>query len=339
MGVIRMVWVFFRGLLAGSAVLAAENLALRQQINVLQRSVKRPKLRKRDRIFWVWLSRLWPNWRSALAIVQPSTVIHWHRQGFRLYWRWKSRRKGGRPKIDREVRDFIRRMSQENVTWGAPRILSELRLLGYDVAESTVAKYMVRPKKPPSPTWRTFLDNHVGQIVAVDFFTIPTVTFRVLYVFLVLRHHRRRFAHFNVTSNPTALWTARQIIEAFPFDTAPRFLLRDRDAIYGKDFTSQVKTLGIEEVLIAPQSPWQSPYVERVIGSIRRECLDHVIVLNEAHLRSILAEYLRYYHESRAHLSLDRNSPIPRQIEPRGSGSIVAEPFLAGLHHRYRRAA
>ena len=339
MGVIWMVWVFLRGLLAGPAVLAAENLALRQQINVLQRSVKRPKLRKRDRIFWVWLSKLWPNWRSVLAIVEPSTVIRWHRQGFRLYWRWKSRPKGGRPKIDRELRDLIRRMSQENVTWGAPRILSELRLLGYDVAESTVAKYMVRPKKPPSPTWRTFLDNHVGQIVAVDFFTIPTVTFRVLYVFLVLRHHRRRFAHFNVTSNPTAPWTARQIIEAFPFDTAPRFLLRDRDAIYGKDVTSQIKTLGIEEVLIAPQCPWQSPYVERVIGSLRRECLDHVIVLNESHLRRILAEYLRYYHESRAHLALARNSPIPRQVEPPGSGSIVAESFLGGLHHRYRRAA
>ncbi len=245
----------------------------------------------------------------------------------------------GRPKVERELRELIRRMSVENVTWGAPRILSELRLLGYDVAQSTVSQYMVRPRKPPSATWRSFLANHVTQIAAVDFFTLPTVTFGVLYVFLVLGHDRRRIIHSNVTTSPTARWTAQQIVEAFPFDTAPRFLLRDRDGIYGHDYQQRVQAMGIEEVLIAPRAPWQNPYVERVIGSIRRECLDHVIVFSETHLRKILAEYLRYYHEARAHLSLDRNSPNPREVEPLEAGRVVAEPFLGGLYHRYRRAA
>ena len=339
MSIFRALFLFLRGLCDGGAALAAENLALRHQIAVLQRSVKRPKLRKRDRIFWSWLSHIWSGWRSALVIVQPGTVIGWHRQGFKLYWRWKSRKKPGRPKVDAEIRRLIRCMSRENPTWGAPRILSELLLLGHDVAESTVAKYMVREPKPPSQTWRAFLKNHAGQIAAVDFFTIPTVTFRVLYVFLVLRHDRRRIVHFNVTTSPTAQWTAQQIVEAFPYDQTPRFLLRDRDGIYGKDFQDRVKHMEIEEVLIAFRSPWQSPYVERLIGSIRRECLDHVIVFGEEHLCRILAEYFDYYHEARAHLSLDRNSPIPRPIDPPENGKAVARAYLRGLHHCYTRAA
>ena len=230
-------------------------------------------------------------------------------------------------------------MSRENPTWGVPRILSELLLLGHEVAESTVAKYMVRQAKPPSPTWRTFLKNHVGQIVAVDFFTVATITFRVFYVFVVLRHDRRRIAHFNVTANPTAQWAAQQIVEAFPFDEIPRFLLRDRDSIYGQVFRDKVEHMGIEEVLIAPRAPWQNPYAERVIGSIRRECLDHVIILNEDHLRHILSEYFAYYHEARAHLSLDRNSPDPRQVQPPQTGKVVATEYLGGLHHCYTRAA
>ena len=306
---------------------------------MLQRSAKRPKLRKRDRVFWVWLSKLWSGWRSALTIVQPATVVRWYRQGFKLYWRWKSRSRGGRPKVERELRELIGRMSRESPTWGAPRILCELRLLGYDVAESTVAKYRDRTKKPPSPTWRTFLANHVAQIAAVDFFTVPTVTFRILVCFVVMRHDRRRIVHCNVTTSPTAKWTARQLTQAFPFDTAPRFLLRDRDGIYGHDYQRRVEAMGIEEVLIAPRSPWQNPYCERVIGSIRRECLDGVIVLGEEHLRRILAEYFRYYHDTRTHLSLDRNSPDPREVQPLGAGRVVAESFLGGLHHRHRRAA
>ncbi len=340
MGIVQSIFLFLRAFNIGRAAAAFENLALRQQVAAFKHSVKRPKLRRRDRIFWVLLSRLWPNWRSALVIVQPETVIKWHQQGFKLFWRWKSSAgKPGRPPIERELRDLIRRMSRENPTWGAPRIVSELALLGHEVAEGTVAKYMVRHRKPPSQTWRTFLDNHVPDIAACDFFTIPTVTFRVLYVFIVLRHDRRRVVHFNVTTNPHAEWTAQQIVNAFPHEESPRFLIRDRDGIYGDYFTKRVKDMGIEEVLIAARSPWQNPYCERVIGSIRRECLDHVIVLGEAHLRRILADYFEYYHLSRPHLSLDRNSPTPREVEPSSLGKVVATPQVGGLHHRYMRAA
>ena len=257
----------------------------------------------------------------------------------RSYWNWKSRKKPGRPKIDAEVRNLIRRMCRENPTWGAPRIQSELALLGHKVAESTVAKYMVRQPKPPSQNWRTFLANHIGQIAAIDFFTVPTITFRALYVFLVLRHDRRRVVHFNVTANPTAQWTAQQVVEAFPFEEQPRFLLRDRDGIYGQDFQDRVEHMGIEQVLIAFRAPWQDPYVERLIGSIRRECLDHLIVLNEQHLRRILAEFFTYYHEARTHLSLERNSPIPRSVQPPEKGRVLAKAYLGGLHHCYSRAA
>lgn len=331
---------FVHSLMRTRTELAAENLALRQQLAALHRQSKRPRLKKRDRIFWVWFSRLFRNWRSVLVIVQPATVIRWHQQGFKLYWRWKSRaKKPGRPQIWREIRDLVRQMCSENATWGVPRIHSEILLLGYDVSESSVANYMNRDRKPPSQTWRTFLDNHVRDIVAVDFFTVPTATFRILFTFVVLRHDRRRIVHFNVTAHPTAEWTAQQIIEAFPEDSAPRFLIRDRDGIYGLSFQTRVANMGIEEVPTAPRSPWQSPYVERLIGSIRRECLNHFIVLNERHLRRILSSYFTYYHESRTHLSLDRNSPIPRDVEPPERGRVIAIPQVGGLHHRYRRAA
>ena len=222
MDVLKLVFLVMRSLFVVRAALAAENLALRQQLAVLQRAARRPRLRRRDRVFWVWLSRIWRNWRSVVVIVRPETVVRWHRQGFRLYWRWKSRvREIGRPRVEREIRDLVRRMCRENKTWGVPRIQSELRLLGHDVAESTVAKYMSRPRKPPSQTWGTFLENHVKEIAAIDFFTVPTVTFRVLYCFLVLRHERRRVVHSNVTVSPTAEWTAQQVIEAFPYDEAP----------------------------------------------------------------------------------------------------------------------
>jgi len=340
MGVVSAIVVFLRALLGDRAAILAENLALRQQLAVLQASTKRPRLRKRDRIFWVWLSRVWSGWRSCLTIVKPETVIGWHRQGFRLHWRWRSRTSTpGRPKTDAEIRQLIRRMARENPTWGAPRIQSELALLGHTVADSTVAKYMERGRKPPSQTWRTFLENHVPDIVAIDFFVVATVSFRLLYCFLVLRHDRRRVVHFNVTPYPTARWTAQQIVEAFPFDEAPRFLIRDRDGIYGQDFRERINHLGIEEVVIAYRSPWQSPYVERLIGPIRRECLDHLIVFNEAHLLRILASYFAYYHEARTHLSLERNAPTSRRVEPPEQGKVIAIPQVGGLHHRYTRAA
>jgi putative transposase len=335
------VWEVFRVLLAGRAALVAENVALRHQLAVLRRSVKRPRLRRQDRILWAWLSRIWTDWRSSLVIVKPDTVVSWHRQGFRLYWRWKSRHRGdGRPAVPRRVRDLIRHMSKANSLWGAPRIHGELLKLGIEVSQATVSKYMVRHRKPPSQSWRTFLNNHAKDLVSIDFFTVPTVTFRVLFVFVILAHDRRRVVHFNVTESPGAKWTAQQIVEAFPWNTAPRYLLRDRDGIYGHEFTSRVDHMGIQDVKTAPRSPWQNPYVERLIGTLRRDCTDHVIVVGENHLRRIVRDYLVYYHGSRTHLALDKDSPEPREVESPDRGKIVEFPMVGGLHHRYcRRAA
>jgi transposase InsO family protein len=323
------------------ASLEVEILALRHQINVLRRSQRgRIRLNSADRLFCVWLLRLWSGWRSALVIVKPETVIGWHRKGFRLYWRWKSRLgKAGRRAVDREVRELIRKMSTANPLWGAPRIHGELLKLGINLSQATVAKYMARHRKPPSQTWRTFLNNHVRDLVSTDFFVVPTVSFRVLFVFVVLAHHRRRPVHFNVTANPTSEWTARQIAEAFPRDSAPCYLLRDRDSIYGDSFRETVCRMDIREVLTAPRSPWQSPYAERLIGSIRRECLDHIIVLNESSLRSILKSYFEHYRRSRTHLALAKDAPEPRAIQPPGLGAVVGIPEVGGLHHRYERRA
>ena len=272
--------------------------------------------------------------------MQPATVLAWHRQSFQLYWRWTSRPNPvARPKLDAEIRDLIRRMAKENPTWGRRRIRAELTLLGYRVAELTVARYMHRTAPRPSPTWRDFLATHARDIVAVDFFLIPTLTFRLLFVFVVLRHDRRELLHLNVTDHPTAVWTARQILEAFPNETAPRYLLRDRDAVYAECFTRSMTNMGIREVIIAPRAPWQNAFVERVIGSIRRECLDHVIVLSEAHLRRLLRAYLAYYNTARPHQSLANNSPQPRMVEPPPRGRIIAIPQVGGLHHRYQRVA
>jgi len=339
MFLLRLILAVVHALPARRADLVMENLALRQQLVVFQRKAKRPRLRKVDRIFWLWLARSWSRWRDSLIVVKPETVVRWHRQGFKYYWAWKSRHKGGRPAVAREVRDLIRRMSRSNPLWGAPRIHGELQKLGIDIAQTTVSKYMFRHRKPPSPSWRAFLNNHVSDLVSIDFFTVPTVTFKVLFVFVVLAHDRRRVVHFNVTAAPTAKWTGQQIVEAFPWDTALRYLLRDRDGIYGQQFTSRVDHMGIKEVKTAPRSPWQSPYVERLIGTLRRDCLDHVIVFNENHLRRLLRGYLVYYHSSRTHLSLDKDSPEPRAVEPPDQGKIVELPMVGGLHHRYRRLA
>jgi transposase InsO family protein len=222
---------------------------------------------------------------------------------------------------------------------GAPRIHGELLKLGIDIGPTTVASYMPRTRKPPSQSWRTFLKNHAQEIAAIDFFTVPSATFKILYVFLVLSHDRRRVLHFNVTESPSARWTALQIVQAFPWDTAPRFLLRDRDAIYGEEVQRALRNCGIEDVPTAPRSPWQNAYVERLIGSIRRECLDHVVILNELHLRRVLREYLTYYEEARTHLGLAKDCPVPRAVEPSERGEIVAIPHVGGLHHRYTRRA
>jgi transposase InsO family protein len=322
------------------SALQIEILALRHQLGVLQRSVKRPKLTAADRLLWAWLSRVWADWRSALVIVKPETVIAWHRKGFRLFWTWKVRcGQSGRPPVPKDIRDLIRKMSRQNPLWGAPRIHGELLKLGIDIGETSVSKYLVRHRKPPSQTWRTFLENHVKTMVSIDFFTVPTIRFQVLYVFLVLAHDRRRIAHFNVTAHPTAEWTAQQLREAFPFEQIPRYLLRDRDCIFGGAFRKHVNAMGIKEVLSAPRSPWQRAYVERVIGTIRRECLDHVIVFNEASLRRHVKSFMAYYHESRTHLSLAKDAPQSRPVQGPEVGRIVAIPQVGGLHHRYERRA
>jgi transposase InsO family protein len=334
------VWAFVRVLLVNSAAVSLENVALRHQLAVLQRSVGRPRLCRRDRLLWVALSQLWAGWRASLVIVQPATVLAWHRQGFQLYWRWKSRRRSaGRPPLDLELRTLIRRMARENPTWGRRRIQAELRFLGYEVAELTVAKYMRRSSPRPSSTWRGLLGAHIGEIVAIDFFVVPTLTFHLLFGFLILRHHRRELVHVNATVQPTAAWAAQQLIESFREETAPQYLLRDRDAIYGDVFVRRVKGLGIREILIAPRAPWQNPFAERVIGSIRRECLDHVIVLNERHLRRLLRSYLAYYNVTRPHESLHNDSPHRREVQAPTAGRIVAIPKVGGLHHCYQRAA
>jgi putative transposase len=322
------------------AALQLEILALRHQISVLQRSVKRPKLTSADRLLWAWLCSVWRDWRSGVRIMKASTVVGWHRKGFRLFWTWRIRRgKSGRPVAPKEVRKLIRTMSHENPLWGAPKLHGELLKLGIEIGETSVSKYMVRRRRPPSQTWRTFLDNHVKNMVSVDFFTVPTIRFQILYVFLVLAHDRRRIVHFAITAHPTAEWTAQQMREAFPWESAPRYLLRDRDRIFGKDFVDQVKAMGIKQVLSAPRSAWQRAYIERVIGTIRRECLDHMIVFDERCLLRHLKSFTDYYHRSRTHLALEKDSPEPRPIQRPDAGRIIAIPQVGGLHHRYERRA
>jgi putative transposase len=337
-GMIPLILTCLLRMLRTRQSLVLENLALRHQLAVLQRTAPRPRFRTCDRLLWVLLSRLWAGWTDAVSVVQPATVIRWQRSGFKLFWTRKSRRHGpGRPSVSTEVRALIRRMSQANPLWGAPRIHGELQKLGIEISQATVSKYLVRHRAPPSQTWRTFLDNHLRSLVSVDFFTVPTVLFKVLFVFVVLAHERRRVVHINITDAPTAQWTAQQLVEAFPWQTAPRYLLRDRDAVYGVAFSRRVQTMGIHEVKTAARSPWQNPYVERLIGTLRRECLDHVVVLNEPHLRRLLRDYLAYYHSARTHLSLAKDAPEPRRVERLDEGQIVETPMAGGLHHRYSR--
>jgi putative transposase len=338
--IIRALLAFVSTLFRSRLALQLEIVALRHQLTVYQRTTKRPRINPGDRIFWSWLSRCWSGWRGALVFVQTRTVLAWQRKRFRDH-RAKLSKQGrsGRPPISKEIKALIRKMSEANGGWGSPRIVGELRKLGINVAKSTVDRYRVRPKKPPSPTWKTFLKNHVTDSVSIDFFVVPTVRFKVLFVLVVLNHHRRRVVHFNVTEHPTAQWTGQQIIEVFPWDKAPQYLLRDRESIYGSEFQRRVKSMGIEEVLTAPRSPWQNAFVERLIGSIRRDCLDHVIVLNERHLKRILTGYFDYYHRWRTHLSLGMDSPASRSVQPPTLGKVAQFPEVGGLHHHYERLA
>lgn len=278
------------------------------------------------------------GWTNVLHVVQPATVIRWHRQGFRYYWRWKSRKRG-RPGIDGETRRLIRKMSLANPLWAAPRIHGELLKLGIDILESSVSKHLVRHRGPPSQNWRTFLQNHSKDLISLDFLTVPTAGFKVLFVLVILNNDRRRILHFNVTDHPTAAWTAQQLVEACGINEKPKYLIRVRVAIYGKTFSRRAQTLGIEEVLTAYRSPWQNPYAERVIGSIRRECLDHIIVLGSRHLTRVLSQYVDYYNGVRTHLSLLKDSPDRRPVPLPIEGRIVELRKVGGLHHHYMRAA
>jgi transposase InsO family protein len=283
----------------------------------------------------VWLYRLFPSVLSAITIIQPDTIIRWHRAGFRHYWQWKSRSRGGRPKLPMEIRRLIWDMSLANRLWGAPRIHGELLKLGIEVSQSTVAKYMARSGRGSSQTWKTFLRNHAAGIAAMDFLIVPTIGFRLLFVLVILRHQRRRLISLTVTTNPTAEWIGHQITDAFPWNEAPDYLIRDRDASYGRAVTRRLVAMGIRDHPTASRSPWQNGHAERVIGSIRREYLDHLVVFGGAHLRRILAAYTGYYNELRTHLSLEKDSPDHRPIQR--LGQVVARPILGGLHHEYCR--
>ena len=316
--------------------LEAENVALRHQVVVLRRQVRgRVGLTNFDRLFLVQLYCWFPSILRVLAVVQPETVIRWHRAGFRCYWRWKSRSRGGRPVIASDLRALIRQMSVDNPLWGAPRIHGELLKLGFEVAQSTVAKYMIKRWGPPSQGWRTFLRNHAPDIAAMDLFVVPTIGFSLLYAFVIVRLDRRALVWINVTPNPTAEWIARQLTEAFPWDEAPRYLIRDHDRIYGDVALRRIRAMGIRDKPIAPAAPWQNGFAERLIGSIRRACLVHFVVLSEAHLRRIMQTYAGYYNEIRTHRSLDKDAPAYRAVQR--IGNVASHTILGGLHHHYVR--
>ena len=336
LAILYAIGMFVAALFKSRSRLEAENVFLRYQLTLaLRQKPPRMRLRGTDRALLVWMVRLWPSLLDAVHVVQPETILRWHRAGVRAFWRWRSRNRAGRPRIDRELRELIRRMSMENSLWGASRIHGELLKLGYEVAQSTVSKYMARGGKPPSQSWKTFLRNHAEAIAAIDMCIVPTLTFERLFAFLILGHSRRQLLWFEVTRHPTAAWLARQITEAFPWALAPAYLVRDNDRAYGQVFITRVTAMGIRDRPISPGSPWQNGIAERLIGTLRRECLDHMVIFSEAHLRRILSAYTVYYNHTRTHLALNKDCPLERPIQR--FGSVVAIPVLAGLHHQYGR--
>jgi transposase InsO family protein len=332
----RLIWCIVAGLFRSRIALQTEILVLRQQLIVLQRkSPKRLVFSNIDRLVLVSLYRISPKVIDALKILKPATVIAWHRAGFRAYWRWKSRPRGGRPTASNEVRKLIREISTANPLWGAPRIHGELLKLGINVGQTTVAKYMARKRRPPSQDWKTFLRNHANGIAAMDMFVVPTVSFRLLYGLLILQHARRELVWLGVTAHPSAAWIVQQLREAYGWKEVPRYLIRDRDSAYGEVFRRRVGAMGIRDRPISARSPWQNGCAERVIGSIRRDCLDHVVIFGERHLRHLLQSYQRYYNEARTHLSLHKDTPAPRKVQ--AVGRVISVPILGGLHHQYVR--
>jgi transposase InsO family protein len=298
-----------------------------------------------DRLFWTALRRFWSRWSDVLVIVKPDTVVAWHHAGFRLYWRWRSRPHGGRPKVTEEIRELIRRLADENPSWGAPKIHAELQKLGFVISERTVARYLRRiaHRGNAAKSWLAFLHNHREMIVAFDFFTVPTATFQLLYCFFVIEHGRRKILHFNVTRHPTAEWVIQQLRETLPEAAPYRYVIFDRDSKFDAEVITFLKATGLEVRRTSVQAPWQNGIAERWVGSCRREILDHVIALNEQHLRRLIRDYVSYHHEDRTHDSLEKDTPKRRPVEPRPSGNatVISIPRLGGLQHRYawRKAA
>jgi len=335
-GLVACFGAFFRSRYS----LSLEIIALRQQLAVLQRKHPRPRLRNQDRMFWILVHRFWSGWRNALVIVKPETVIGWHRAGFRLFWRLRSRAKSpGRQKIDTEIRALILRMVEENAGWGAPRIHGELLKLGFEVSERTVSRYLrqLSPRNQARNLWAAFLRNHRDVIAAMDFFTVPTLSFRVLYCFFIIEHGRRRILHFNVTDHPTGAWIVQQLREAFPGSCPCRYATLDRDGKFGEEVTDLLAASGMKPTRISPASPWQNGFAERWIGSCRRELLDHLIALNEVHLHRLIRDYVSYYHADRIHDSLEKDAPAMRPLSARmgESARVISFPRIGGLHHRY----
>lgn len=333
-----IIGAFLATLFTSRRKLVLENMALRQQLVIQQRSIKRPQINNSDRLFWTWLSKIWDNWKSSLIIVKPETVVHWHRKGFKYYWHRKSR-KPGRPVINWKLIKLIRRLQKENPVWSAQRIQGELAKLGFDACDNTVAKYMRQPKPDPDKRqqWGTFLKNHAPHIACIDFLVVRTLFFKAIYVFVAISHDRRKILHFGISSRPHSQWAIQQLRETFAFDETTKYIIRDNDAIFSEDFKCHIRRFGLTDTPTAFRSPWQNPYCERVIGTLRRECLDHVIVLNEKHLMNILNEYVEYYNTSRTHMSLGKDPPIPRARQTKGK--IVSRSVLGGLHHIYKRVA
>lgn len=331
--------------LRSRASLELEIIALRHQLKVMKRRsrvrIYQRKIGRGDRIFWVWLYRIWPESVDFVSLIKPVTIVHWHNQGFKIYWHWRSTLgKRGRSKIAIEIRQLILRMHKDNPLWGAGRIHGELLKLGFQVSAQTVLRYLPKQPRSPSPTWKVFLRNHLRETVAADAFVVVTATYRLLYAFVILGLDRRKILHFNVTAQPTQEWISNQISTAFHGKSRPRFLLRDRDALYGNLFSTRLETMGIQQVVAAPHSPWHNNYVECLIGSIRRECLNHVIVVNERHLHRTLSAYVHYYNTTRTHTAIGEDCPDPRSIQTATAGEkIVAFPQVGGLHHRYERRA
>jgi transposase InsO family protein len=342
---LRLLFVLLTRSVRSRRDLLMENLALRQQLAILKRGHPQPRFATPDKLFWLILRRLWPGWKRALILVQPETVVRWHHAGFKLYWTWLSRHRArfGRKCIGRELRGLIFRMVTENPTWGAPLVHGELKMPGFDLSERTALRWMRRAPRNPEPTkrWAAFLINHREAIAAMDSFTVPALFFGVLYCFFVIAHDRRRILHLNVTKHPTSAWVIQQLREAFPYDSAPRYLIFDHGSNFNEEVIDTVKSFGVEPKRTNFQSPWQNGVAERFVGTCRRDLLDHVIVINKRHLKRLMNEYVRYYHDDRTHLGLDKESPAGRKVTMGTpvNAKVVSVPRLGGFHHRYYLAA